>query len=212
MKKRRPVRKSTTRGKTVNLRVPRRRNPHRYDQPSHRPFALTDWGDTRDAAIYTNTNEEFLRRMVRRGQLPAHAVNGEGESTGAPPRRRPTSRPKPRLRRQDLDAWLMAGRVSAKLAAVSSREPVTGGDPMSNKAPHDARAVSLAQPPAAWMDAKQAGAYMDGLTGEFVRDLARRGLLRGYKVRGTGEGIRGKWRFKASDCDRYIEKGVRSVA
>jgi hypothetical protein len=126
MKKKTGTVRKSTRGKPVSPRVPHRRNPHRHDQPTQKPFALSDWGDTRDAAIYMNANEEWLRRMVKLGRVPAYTVSGESAS-GATIRRRPTSRPKPRyrFRRQDLDAWLMAGRVCVKLAEV---HPVSTAD------------------------------------------------------------------------------------
>lgn len=123
MSKTRKTRK-TTRGKGASQRVPRRRTPHRHEQPSPRPFAQSDWGDAHDAATYTGHSAEFIRHQARLGIIPSYAVKGESRDNNS---RDESARRKPRLRfrRQDLDAWLMAGRVSVKLAEVHPRTPAT---------------------------------------------------------------------------------------
>lgn len=114
-----------TRGKGASPRVPPRRTPHRHEQPpSPRPFTQSDWGDAHDAATYTGHSAEFIRHQARLGIIPSYAVKGDSRGSES---RDESARRKPRLsfRRQDLDAWLVAGRASVKLAEVHPRTQVT---------------------------------------------------------------------------------------
>lgn len=101
-------------------------------------------------------------------------------------------------------------RSTTRKSARSSRRKPATTSPTTERVRNvvGAQAAAPTEPRTGWLTAKQAGDYM-GLCEEFVRELARRGLLRGYKIRGAGKGIREKWRFKPPDCDRYIESGAR---
>jgi excisionase family DNA binding protein len=57
-----------------------------------------------------------------------------------------------------------------------------------------------------WLNADQAGAYL-GIPAESVRELARRNILPGTKLRGLGK--RGKlWRFSRARLDAYAAGGA----